>query len=94
MEGTEIEWAAAASGQGQVEGDVDQKSYLSGPCVMGSRRFADHILEHEEHCQEQEDSVPVSSTTKDHVVGELDCSPGGSETRSATWVGRVKRINS
>ena len=94
MEETETEWVAAASEQGQTEVDVDQKSYLSGPCVMGSRRFADHILEHEEHCQEQEDSLPVSSTPKGRVVGELDCSPGGSETRSATWVGRVKRINS
>ena len=94
MEWTGIDWAASASGQGQAESDVDQISYLSGPYVMGSRRFGDHILEPEEHCQEQEDSLPMSSTTKVHVVGELDCSPGRSETRSATWVGRVKRINS
>ena len=92
MEGTEIDWAASASGQGQVGIDVDRISYLSGAYVMGSRRVGDHILEPEEHCQEQEDSVPMSSTTKVHVVGELDCSPGRSETRSATWVGTGEKV--
>ena len=66
---------------------MDRISYLSGAYAMGSRLAEDHILEREEHCQGQEDSVPMSSTTKVHVVGELDCSPGRSETRSATWVG-------
>ena len=94
MEWTEIDWAVSASEQGQAGADVDQISYLSEPCVMGSRRVGDHIREPEEHCQEQEDSLPMSSTTKVHVVGELDCSPGRSGTRSATWVGRVKRSNS
>ena len=87
VEWTGIDWAASASGQGQVGIDVDRISYLSEPCVMGSRLAGDRILELEERCQEQEDSVPMSSTTKVHVVGELDCSPGRSETRSATWVG-------
>ena len=87
MEWTGIDWAASASGQEQVGVDVDQISYLSGTYVMGSRPVEDHTLEHEEHCQEQEDSLPKSSTTQVHVVGELDCSPGRSETSSATWVG-------
>ena len=94
VEWTGIDWAASASGQGQVGIDGDRISYLSGAYAMGSRRVGDHILEPEEHCQEQEDSVPMSSTTKVHVVGELDCSPGRSETRSATWVKRAKRVNS
>ena len=84
MEESETEWVAAASGQGQTEVVVDQKPYLSGPCVMGSRRFVDHILEHEEHCQEQEDLLPRSSTMEDHVVGDVGCSPGRSETSAAT----------
>ena len=54
---------------------------------MGSRRLEDHILEREEHCQEQEELVPMSSTMKVQVEGELDCSPERSETSSATWVG-------
>ena len=87
MEWTGFDWTASASGQGQVEVDVDQISYLNGTYVMGSRPVEDHTLEHEEHCQEQEDSLPKSSTTQVHVVGELDCSPGRSETSSATWVG-------
>ena len=87
MEWTGFDWTTSASGQEQVEVDVDQISYLSGTCVMGSRPVGDHTLEHEEHCQEQEDSLPKSSTTQVHVVGELDCSPGRSETSSATWVG-------
>ena len=92
MEWTGIDWATSASGQGQVEVDVDQISYLSGTYVMGSRPVGDHTLEHEEHCQEQEDSLPKSSTTQVHVVGELDCSPGRSETSSATWVGTGEKI--
>ena len=87
MEWTGIDWAASASGQGLVEVDVDQISYLNGTYVMGSRPVEDHTLEHEGHCQEQEDSLPKSSTTQVHVVGKLDCSPGRSETSSATWVG-------
>ena len=78
--------------QGQVGIDVDRISYLSGAYAMGSRLAEDHILEREEHCQGQEDSVPMSSTTKVHVAGELDCSPGRSETRSATWVGTGEEI--
>ena len=84
MEETETEWVVDALGLGQTEVAVDQKPYLSGPCVMGSRRFVDHILEHEEHCQEQEELLPRSSTTKGHVVGEVKCSPGRSETSAAT----------
>ena len=87
MEWTGFDWTASASGQGLVEVDVDQISYLNGTYVMGSRPVEDHTLEHEEHCQEQEDSLPKSSTTQVHVVGKLDCSPGRSETSSATWVG-------
>ena len=66
---------------------MDHISYLSGTRAAGSRPVEDHILEHEEHCQEQEDSLPKSSTTQVHVEGELDCSPERSETSSATWVG-------
>ena len=59
---------------------------------MGSRLAEDHILEREEHCQGQEDSVPMSSTTKVHVVEELDYSPGRSGTRSAAWVGTGEKV--
>ena len=54
---------------------------------MGSRLVEDHILEREEHCQEQEERLPMSSTWMDQVVEELDYSPGRSGTSSATWVG-------
>ena len=54
---------------------------------MGSRLVEDHILEREEHCQEQEERLPMRSTWKGQVVGELDYSPGGSGTNSAAWVG-------
>ena len=74
----------SALGLGQTEVAVDQKPYLSGPCVMGSRRFEDHILEHEERCQEQEDLLPRRSTMKGHVVGDVEGSPGRSETSAAT----------
>ena len=66
---------------------MDQISDLNGTYAMGSRPVEDHTLEHEGHCQEQEDSLPESSTTQVLVVGELDCSPERSETSSATWVG-------
>ena len=54
---------------------------------MGSRLVEDHILGREEHCQEQEELMPMSSTLKDQEVKELDYSPGRSGTSSATWVG-------
>ena len=54
---TGFDWTTSASGQEQVEVDVDQISYLNGTYVMGSRPVEDHTLEHEEHCQEQEDSL-------------------------------------
>ena len=54
---------------------------------MGSRLVEDHILGREEHCQEQEELVPMSSTLKDQAVKELDYSSERSGTSSATWVG-------
>ena len=54
---------------------------------MGSRLVEDHILGREEHCREQEEPVPMSSTLKDQLVKELDYSPERSGTSSATWVG-------
>ena len=62
---------------------------------MGSRLVEDHILGREEHCQEQEELMPMRSTLKDQEVKELDYSPGRSGTSSATWVGTgVKKVNS
>ena len=54
---------------------------------MGSRLVEDHILGREEHCQEQEEPVPMSSTLKDQAVKELDYSPERIGTSSETWVG-------
>ena len=54
---------------------------------MGSRLAEDHIHGREEHCQEQEELVPMSSTLKVQAEEELDYSPERSETSSATWVG-------
>ena len=87
MEWTGFDWTTSAYGPEQVEVEVDQISYLSGTCVTGSRPVGDHILEREEHCQEQEDSLPKNSTTQVQVEEELDCSPGRIETSAATWVG-------
>ena len=66
---------------------MDHTSYLSGTRATGSRPVGDHILEHEDHCQEQEASLPKSSPTQVQVEGALDCSPGRVETSAATWVG-------
>ena len=87
MEWTVFDWTASAYGPELVEVELDQISYLSGACATGSRPVGDRIHEHEEHCQEQEDSMPKSSTAQVQVEVELDCSPEGSETSSATWVG-------
>ena len=92
MEWIVFDWTTSAYGPEPVEVELDQISYLSGTCATGSRPVGDHILEHEEHCQEQEDSMPKSSTTQVHVEGELDCSPEKSETSSATWVGTGEKI--
>ena len=85
VEGTGTEWAASVVRR--AGSDEDRTSYLSEAHVMGSRLVEDHILEREEHCQEQEERLPMRSTWKDQVVEELDYSPGGSGTNSATWIG-------
>ena len=87
MEWSAVDWTTSAYGPERTEVELDHISYLSGTCATGSRPVGDHILEHEEHCQEQEDSLPKSSTTQVQVEGELDCSPEGIETSAATWVG-------
>ena len=95
VEGTGIDWAAFGLALGQVGSDEDRTSYLSEAHAMGSRLVEDHILGREEHCQEQEELMPMSSTLKDQEVKELDYSPGRSGTSSATWVGTgVKKVNS
>ena len=82
-----VDWTASAYGPERTESEWDRVMYLSGTSAAGSRPVGDHILEHEEHCQEQEDSLPKSSTTQVQVEGELDCSPGRIETSAATWAG-------
>ena len=82
-----VDWTTSAYGPERTEGELDHETDLSGARAAGSRPVGDHILEHEEHCQEQEDSMPKNSTTQVLVEGELDCSPERSETSSATWVG-------
>ena len=82
-----VDWTKCAYGSERTENESDRGTDLSETCATGSRPVEDHILEHEEHCQEQEDSLPKSSTTQVQVEGELDCSPGRIETSAATWVG-------
>ena len=95
VEWTGIDWSVSVFALGQVGSDGDRKSYLSEAHAMGSRLVEDHILGREEHCQEQEELMPMSSTLKDQEVKELDYSPGRSGTSSATWVGTgVKKVNS
>ena len=59
-EGTEVDWSVSV--MGRAESDEDRTSYLSEAHVMGSRLVEDHILEREEHCQEQEERLPMRST--------------------------------
>ena len=82
-----VDWTTSAYGPERTESEFDRGTYLSGTSASGSRPVGDHILEHEEHCQEQEDSLPKSSTTQVQVEGELDCSPRRIDTSAATWVG-------
>ena len=87
-----VDWTTSAYGPERTESEFDRGTYLSGTSASGSRPVGDHILEHEEHCQEQEDSLPKSSTTQVQVEGELDCSPGRIETSAATWVGTGAKV--
>ena len=79
-----VDWTKCAHGAGRAANESDRGTGLSETCAVGSRPVEDHILEHEEHCQEQEDSLPMSSTKQVQVEGELDCSPEGGETSAAT----------
>ena len=67
------------------ECEQDHGSNLSEACVTGSRPREDRILEHEQRCQEQEDSLPRSSTSPDQVEAEQDCSSARVGTNAATW---------
>ena len=67
------------------ECEQDHGSNLSEACVTGSRPREDRILEHEQRCQEQEDSLPRSSTSLDQVEGGQDCSSAWTDTSAATW---------
>ena len=59
-EGTGADWSASV--MERAGSDEDRISYLSEAHVMGSRLVEDHILEREEHCQEQEERLPMRST--------------------------------
>ena len=70
-----VDWTRFASGLERAENDSDRGMNLGMPSESGSRPVEDRIHEHEERCQEQEDSLPMSSTKQVQVEGELDCSP-------------------
>ena len=57
-----MDWTKGAPGAGKAANESDRGTDLSETGASGSRPVEDHILEHEEHCQEQEDSLPMSST--------------------------------
>ena len=57
-----VDWAVSASELVRTEIGSDHGTSLSETGASGSRPVGDHILEREEHFQEQEDSLPMSST--------------------------------
>ena len=85
MEVSPMDWAWVTSEWELDECEQDHGSNLSEACVTGSRPKEDHILEHEQRCQEQEDSLPRSSTSQDQVEGGQDSSSARIDTNAATW---------
>ena len=85
MEVSSMDWAWVTSEGKLDECEQDHGSNLSEACVTGSRLKEDRILEHEQRCQEQEDSLPRSSTSLDQVEGGQDCSLARIDTSAATW---------
>ena len=85
MEVSPMDWAWVTSEWELDECEQDHGSNLSEAGVTGSRPNEDHILEHEQRCQEQEDSLPRSSTSQDQVEGGQDCSSARIDTNAATW---------
>ena len=57
-----VDWTKCAYGSERTENELDRGTDLSETGASGSRPVEDHILEHEGHCQEQEDSLPERST--------------------------------
>ena len=80
-----MDWAWVTPEWELDECEQDHGSNLSEASVTGSRPNEDHILEHEQRCQEQEDSLPRSSTSSDQVEGGQDCSSARIGTNAATW---------
>ena len=85
MEVSPMDWAKVTLEWELDERERDRGSNLSEAGVTGSRPLEDHILEHKQRCQEQEDSLPMSSTSQDQVEGGQDCSSARIETNAATW---------
>ena len=59
-------------GSGMTEYGSSCDMNLGTPSESGSRPVEDRILELEEHCQEQEELMPMSSTMQGQVQKELD----------------------
>ena len=70
-----MDWTKVACGLARTESEADRGTNLGTTGESGSRPVEDRILEHEERCQEQEDSLPMSSTKQVQVEREPDCSP-------------------
>ena len=85
MEVSLKDWAWVTSEWELDECEQDHESNLSEACVTGSQLKEDHILEHEQRCQEQEDSWPRSSTSQDQAEGGQDCSSARIDTNAASW---------
>ena len=85
MELSPVDWTEVTLEWGWDERERDRGSSLSETGATGSRPLEDHILEHEQRFQEQEDSLPMSSTSKDQVEGGQGCSSSRIGTKAATW---------
>ena len=67
-----VDWTKLASGLERTENDSDRGKNLGTTGESGSRPVENRIHEHEERCQEQEDSLPMSSTKQVQAEEELD----------------------
>ena len=59
-----MDWTKVACGLARTESEADRGTNLGTTGESGSRPVEDRILEHEEHCQEQEGALPEKPTLR------------------------------
>ena len=80
-----MDWTKVTCGWARIENEMDRGTNLGTTGESGSRPVEDRILEHEEHCQEQEGALPERSTLIHPRGSSSGCTRRQAEAKAGTW---------